>query len=246
MWTLECKRLVFGRLGAGKGIANPKPHGHNYDQRCKPFNMSVNHLPMGVVHLLVLERGVAKFSHISISIINTSIRSFARLWEKKPSDLIAMEWSNLKAQFLQFLPTLLNWCMAPLLPKLTKKWRNSKLQCSYLIVFNSNWCIHKYIFPSAISIILHRRQRCTSKILKFWRLIAALYQCSIKRTMACKLHARQSPTSKQPPARPSSSVGQLSLPMRTYFLCGHNHDGTFHHLLSHTSPRVSVTRLPAR
>ena len=35
MWTPECKRLVFDRLGAGQRIANPKPHGHNYEQRCK-------------------------------------------------------------------------------------------------------------------------------------------------------------------------------------------------------------------
>ena len=31
----NAKRLVFDRLGARQRIANPKPHGHNYEQRCK-------------------------------------------------------------------------------------------------------------------------------------------------------------------------------------------------------------------
>ena len=33
MWTPECKRLVFGGLGAGQRIGHPKPNGHNNQQR---------------------------------------------------------------------------------------------------------------------------------------------------------------------------------------------------------------------
>ncbi len=118
------------------------------------------HLPMGVVQLLSLQGWVANFSNISIlKPPRSALQDFEVSKFGPPYNGVIEPETNLKAQFF---PTLLSWCMPPLWPKLTKKWRNSKLQCLYLRVSSSNRCVHKYVFQSGTSMILHRSERCAN------------------------------------------------------------------------------------